>query len=494
MTMFGYSRSSGAASAGSSQSSCGEDSGKLTPIPRPAWSVAGLGKTPARSDTPARRGADVAVAGVNDNVVDILPPAIDTAAIGVGSSTPPLAAAGDAATISGVVTVPAARDCAYPTPSPAGPGADTNGASSPPSDLPRPSCPAPPQIRPANQTGISPPRIAAVTPLVIDSLASDGCVRPTTALSLPPFVEDYLQPIRQSTPAQLEVLSLRQIACGQACLPEASATLIREACPDPATARGPAAALAFATVVHQFLAIPAFSSAPDELEPVVHWHEALLDAASTPDHPPPDSGPTSPCDSDVDFDLIVMVDRLSGVPVALSAAEFYPRSSALLLTYLVVAPDRRGLGLSRPLSMACIEFGDMRARQRGLGPQAKIALLETRGHDDSESDATKSRAAAALSRLGFRAVVGLKYVQPALEEAGCLDGRCYNMLLCVHERHIVSDEASAPAPTVDAMALSSWLAEYYSTLGVAPDDEDLTDQLNCLRSCSNGRAPVTAVF
>jgi len=137
--------------------------------------------------------------------------------------------------------------------------------------------------------------------------------------------------------------------------------------------------------------------------------------------------------------------------------EYYPRSRCGLLTYLVLAPEFRGKGLSRPLVKAGLEAIDSLAGNFNHQSRPRAYFSETNDprNPNSLNDSQDPRQRVMmLDKLGFY-LVDFPYVQPRLKNRG---ERYYGLKLMIHlQTWGITDYPSAPRH----LELESWILDEY---------------------------------
>jgi GNAT superfamily N-acetyltransferase len=176
----------------------------------------------------------------------------------------------------------------------------------------------------------------------------------------------------------------------------------------------------------------------EQQEPLAHWHAALRGG-----HP---------------YELTIKLALDGDVIVGGIAYERYPRSGCGLVTYMVVSPAARRLGLGRRLQ------GDAAADLYARG--APLVL----GEINDPRTTTLEPAAHAWTRLarnqkwGAR-IADTRYVQPALGDGLARD----RQLLLI----VLAGVAPLPA-TIDGAILREFLDEFYEVTEGGPPDPEIS--------------------
>lgn len=198
---------------------------------------------------------------------------------------------------------------------------------------------------------------------------------------------------------------------------------------------------------------------PSEREDPHQW-SLMLQQAAVPPHPV--------------FFLSVVIHDASGRVAAGLAYEFYRSSRCGLLTYLVVDPCHRRLGLARALVNHAIRELELYALKSGSSVLEVFSEYENPALVDPESSIISPRLRAAiLDSLGLNRV-DMHYVQPQLHGG---IGRSRNLLLaaCLPKKDGLFIEGST---------LIGFLKEFYEALGITEPQRD-PDFLGMLETIGN---------
>lgn len=155
-------------------------------------------------------------------------------------------------------------------------------------------------------------------------------------------------------------------------------------------------------------------------------------------------------------------DILGGIVV-----EYYRKSNVGLLTYLVVSPDSRGLGLGHRLTQAGLEAIASSAKSQSAScvPYAFLAEAnnpkDRKAHEDTQDPYERLEV---LGRLGFQAF-DFPYIQPKLKMR---ERRYYGLKLLVHETswqvHPVVWSVQDGTHGLKSDVLRNFLEEFYLVL------------------------------